>query len=500
MVIILTAVSAALMTTFDNQNFFVGTETNSQALGQAKKLLESAKAQARKDFRAVNPIPDSNDGYYRTWLDVGSSPLLNDYFTKKIESHAEWTDDSKIVRRVKLSALVSDFENAIGGDTCNSHLSGDWTRPQVESMIDFSDIAPTSKYSLTDVDVYKNRLYATVGKTTNPTDPTIFVFDTSDTSDLILIGKADNAPSVTSGLSAIRVAEDPDTDKVYAYTASSSTSNYTSCNSVSNPACGQLVIFEVTNPTPIRHANVKLVSSPSIIGSATGTSISYKNGYIFLGLEKTNGPEFHIIDMHTPGNIHNGPYTSVSSREIGHGINAIVIHDRYAYLATVNDISSDQELKILDISNPGNPYPGPIGNPYGFNSSIGGGNGKSISIVGDRLHLGKTGGASLDFYVLDITTPTSALLQLGGIDIGTSNSVDGVITRDYLSFILTNSDMRIFNISDPSHIMLWGSYVIPGLYISSYAEPSIDCEGNRIFISSNNQNGQGAIYILKPGS
>src|ERR1035437_1084699 len=164
MVVMITAAAAIIMISFGDQNFLSGGQTNAEAINKAKELLENAQAEARKDFRIVNPkLPATSDGYYTTSMDVEAyppSPSLPDYFAKKITSHVSWTDDSKITRSVQLSTLVTNFQNAIGGDTCNSFLTGNWTNP-TKSNFSLGTLAGdnSGSYPITDLDAYQGKLY-----------------------------------------------------------------------------------------------------------------------------------------------------------------------------------------------------------------------------------------------------------------------------------------------------------------------------------------------------
>lgn len=503
MVLIILALGAALMVSSGNQSILIDGETNAEALNLAQKVLENEQALARKDFKLVNYITTTEPiGSINYTKDV-TIETQSDFFTKKVTAKISWPGMFGRNPSVSLTSLVTNFENAVGGDTCDSNLSGDWKNPEIESTINFSSMSPAGTYTLTDVDAYKGKLYVTAGKTTNNPDPTLFVFNISDSSNT-LIGKVDNASAVTSGLNAIHVAEDTTTNKIYAYAASNTGSDYSTCDPVANPACGQLYVFDVTNPTPVKTANLKITSSPAITGQTTGTSIFYKNGYVFLGLRKTSGPEFHIIDAHNPSLFSNSAYSPIGSFETGHAVNDIFMSNNFAYLATANDVTEDQDLQILDISTPSNPYPGPVGSPYGFDPSSGGGSGKSIYQVGDKLYLGKTTQANSDFYILDDKNPASTLPALGpGVDV--SSSVNGIVVRDYLSFLLTGtsgtaSQLQIFKTDDPLNITPWNASPLLVSATGNDEEPSMDCEGNRLYISSNDSTGQGTIYVIKPGA
>lgn len=509
MVLIILALAAALMVSSGNQSILIDGETNSEALNLAQRVLENEQALARKDFKLVNSEPEVD---YQTLGSITykkevSVTTLPDFFTKKIIAKISWPGMFGRSPSVSLTSLVTNFENAVGGDTCDSNLytEDDWSDPEIESIIDFSSISPTGTYTLTDVDAYKGKLYVTAGRTDNANDPTFFIFDISSPGSPSLIDAEDNASAVIYGLNAVRVSEDASSTsnpkKVYAYVASKSGSDYSTCNPIDpgdgsiDHACGQLVIFDVTNANPTKTANLKIISSPAITGQNTGTSIFYKDGYIFLGLSSNStGPEFHIVDVHNPSSLNIGTYVPLGSFEVGNGVNAISIKDMYAYLASPNS----EELKVLDTSISDTPTP--VG---GF--SVGSGNGKSMQIVGDKIYFGRTtdNGAGEDFQILNNTNPNSTLPELGGKNI--LSSVNSIVVKNYLSFLLTGtsgtaSQLQIFRTDNPSNITLWNTLPFTLSSTGNSEEPSMDCEGNRLYISSNDSSGQGSIYIIKPGN
>ena len=484
MVLVLTAV---ILVSFGNQSFLIGSQTNAEAMKIAQRLLEQEQALARKDFNLVNSIPQATEDIYKKEVFV---KLLPDFLTKEVKALITWKDERQLDKTLELTTLIANFETPVGGNTCDSTLSGDWTSPQIKnSVTDFATLVgdPDGVYTLSDVDAYKNKLYVTADSATDSesstTLPTLFVFDVSDPTDPDHKGDTDNAPTATLGLNAVRVSEDP-AGKTYAYAASNTSSDYSTCDPVANRACGQFVIFDVSNQNnPSWATNLKVTSLTPVTGTNTGQSIFYKNGYVLLGLSSATGPEFHIVDIHNPDSWFGGTHLlyPVGSFEVGNWINEVAMRGTYAYLGTPNT----QELQILDLTNPNSPALA-----GGF--SDGSGNGKGMYLVGNNLYFGKTTGAGDDLFILDNTSPGATLPKLGGFDIG--SSVNDIIVRDYLSFILTNNNLEIYRTDDPSNISFSVSIPLPAS--GSATEPSMDCEGNNIFVTSNDGSGRGELYII----
>ena len=308
--------------------------------------------------------------------------------------------------------------------------------------------------------------------------------------------------TTSAGPTAVRVSQDPASSpvKTYAYIANGYTANYTTCNPITTRNCGQLNIIDVSAPTlsswnPLM-TNLMLASSsaPNVKGSqARGVSLYYKNGYLLLGLAATgagNGPEFHLIDVHNPLSLFAGPHLlfPIGSYAVGNEVNAITMRGTYAYLATPNV----QELHTLNLTNPNTPTL--VG---GFSSGTGLSNGKSMYLVGNNLYLGKTvPNTGNDFHILNNTTPGATLTELGGIDV--PSTVNAVIVRDYLSFLLTNTELRLYRTDVPATPTLFSTLAIPQNGHAS-VEPSMDCEANRMYVTSNNTSGNGYLYVIKPG-
>jgi prepilin-type N-terminal cleavage/methylation domain-containing protein len=491
--------SAVIMISFGNQNFFVDSQTNTEALHLAEGLLEEELALGRQDFNLINPKGASVEDIYEKSASVS---LLSDFLTKEVRALVSWQSESQLPKAVELTTLITNFDGALGANTCDSTLSDDWAAPEIESVFDFSSASvhfPAGTYTLTDLDAYKNKLYVTAGRTTNAEDPTLFRFDISDPANPHLEGGTDNAPSTIFGLGAVRVAEAAMGSKIYAYAGSNTSSNYSSCNPIDpvtllpNSACGQLYVFDVTGSPPEEKAHLKITSSPALTGQSVGTSIHYRNGYVFLGLSaNTGGREFYIIDAHKPNDFASGSLAPVGSFEVGNAVNAISVRNMYAYISSPNA----EELKILNIENPSDPVQ--VG---GF--SLGSGNGKSLGLVGDKIYFGRTtdGGSGEDFQILDNQNPRTTLPLLGGLNV--ASSVNGVIVRDYLTFLMTGtpgtgSQLKIIKTDDPANI---SEVTTLQLSPTGHAtEPSIVCEGNRIYVAANDGSGQGKIYIIKPGS
>jgi type II secretory pathway pseudopilin PulG len=291
---------------------------------------------------------------------------------------------------------------------------------------------------------------------------------------------ATTSAPVAAGFNAVTVATS-DTYGDYAFAAV-------------NSSVAHLQIIDVSGTT------AKIISNYQVpgAGTAVANALFFKDGYVYLGLESSSGPEFVVLDVHNPKSIP----APLSSLEIGSGINAIYVEDNLAYLAT-NDTS--RELVIVDLGDladlPGNADNNP---PRFYNASgASPGQGRSLYTVGDTLYLGRYYSSSgHEFMALNtVSSPTLT----ASADIGTSGNTMGVygaIVRDTLAFLLTgnstsnnNGRLQVYNLATMSQI---GSVSLP----NSGAPSSLECEGDRFYAASTpvsgGQTNKGSISIISP--
>ncbi len=485
MAILILVFSSVIMVAFGGQSILSDNEIAAEALKKTQELIEKEQSLARKDFKLVNPVPEIEEIVgglaYKKRVEVETE---SDYLTKKITSIVAWTGEYGRNLDIRLTALVTNFENAVGGDTCNSVVTGqNWSAPAVSSPYAVSSLSGIAgNFPVSDVDVAGGMMYVAVNDSSLNSNPTFFVFDAS-TNPPTYKGSADNDKPTSrreDGVNTIQAAGN------YVYAASAIAANFTTCSQSEN--CAQLQIFNVSNPaSPVLAKSFKLPNSLGKDGQAVGKSIFYKDGYVYVGLTSTaSGPEFNIVDVHDPSN----PKWIGGWGVGGHDVNAIYVKGKYAYVLT----AASQELYILDISNPVDPAVA-----GGFDASFAFGNGKSVYAVGDTLYFGRTFSSEPEFYVLDNKDPTivNPTDILGTREAGATQSVNGIFIRDFLGFVLSNDQFSIFDVSNPALISS-----IPPVFTMPLSEKSkaLECEGNTLYIGSGETEGNiGTITLLKPG-
>lgn len=498
MAVMVITFSAVIVVSYGNQGALIAGQTNAEAMNIAQKALEEAQQLARKDFRLVVASSSTYDIYTsETFVEPWSGDTFS---SKKVTATVSWKDQRQQERYVTLTTILSNFMNAVGGDTCAAP-TGDWRHP---SSVDYSFASlsgvPAGTYTLSGFDAYRGKIYLGASSATAG-QPTFFIFDISDMAQPPqLIGKLNTVSAsaqqrgprdVVAGNTAL-VSGAPHT---YVYASNGYNANFNNCAAGTN--CSQLQVIDVTNPAaPFIAANFKFATSslsvpnptPYVSGSAGqayGEALFYKDGYVYLGLHTTgSGPEFNIIDVHNPLN----PQAIGSGYHVGAEVHAISVRGKFAYLATGNN---GNELLVLDISNPLMPVAvSGVYNPPGLNA------GASVYTIGNSMYFGKQyAGGSAEFYIMDITNSGSGVQPLSASSkkvIGAS--VAGLVVRDTTAFVQTTTArvVYVYDISNPSSI---------GMYASPISMPgdgaALDCELNYLFAISNN-GANGYITVVKP--
>ena len=486
MALMVVTLSAVIEVSFGNQDMLVSGEMNAEALRMAQTLLEEEQQLARKDFKLVNPIAVTTNGPYDTSVTVEPWPG-DPYTTKRVTAHVNWSDARHVTRGVALTTLVSNFVSASGADTCISALTGDWSAPQkTDYQLASGSLLPSGflgNYPLSDIDASRGTLYVAVASTSAAARANFFVFDVNPSGMPVYVNSTDNNPSSIDGINAVQIAG------IQAFVANAHDANFKTCKPGAN--CSQLQIFNLnTLSTPPVNFLIPTSTPPFVLGNMTsnnqavGKSLFYKDGYVYLGLTKTaSGPEFNIIDVHDPATP-----AWVGSFSVGASINAIYVRNNYAYLATDD---SSRELIILDVGNPASPILalGTVINPGGL------GFGRSLYGVGDTLYLGRTfANGAKELYLLDVADPsTNMSAPLGSLVIG--SSVNALVVRDYLAFLVTSTTKRIhiLNISNPASITPFAPALsLPG------TGATLDCEQNVLYAGSNGT-GTGFLSVITSG-
>jgi len=460
--ILILSITTVIIVLFGDQSVSVDTQTNNEALYRAQTMLETARAASRGDFYSVISqgavIEQSGSITYTKNLDVADI----DAFTKQATSTVTWHIGPRAFR-ISLSTILTNISGALSGETCSLTLTGDWAHPQLLGSADTGQ-----GNNGTDVDVLNKKAYITTDASVASKDD-LSIVDVSDPTkaNLPIVGSVNTGP----GLAGVRVAGK------YAYVANIST-------------VSQLQVIDISNPSvPTVVTNVKVIPAGD---TAVGNSIYYANKKIYLGLTKSIGPEFIVIDVSDP--LH--PIKK-ASYETNTQINAITVSNGIAYVAVPDDPSSatPEQLRLLDVSHADSGSIAPI-NTFSYpNASTMSGESVYLSKDGTFLYFGRGGANSAknpEFFVLNVSDPNS-IAQMSGKYI--KSSVNAIVVRSNLAFLWTtdtNHNFQIWNLNDMSSLNPYGS-----LNTQQIAAGGFDCEGNFIYVAHHSNK---ALQIIGPGN
>lgn len=204
---------------------------------------------------------------------------------------------------------------------------------------------------------------------------------------------------------------------------------------------------------------------------------------MYIGLAKASGSgsEFYIVDV-GGGSVPASPTNPIlkGNYPVGNGVNAIYVKDNYAYIASPNT----ENVTVLDISNPLSPTRVGGYTPGTKNK------GKSIFVKDNVIYLGRTFGTN-ELYMLN--GPDGTFIKSKDIGSDDSTSINSLLVREYLAFLVTNLQFQIWN---------------TGGSISQYATPltlpgtgtALGCKGNYMYVGSVPANNKGSLSIVGPKS
>jgi hypothetical protein len=341
-----------------------------------------------------------------------------------------------------------------------------------------------------------NELVASVTTALTKTSPTLFNFSLSSSTSPTLISSFDNSTSTKSGPAATA------NNWPITYIANSAAANFDTC--VLGTACSQLQIIDWngigSSSAPYMRSLLKLATSTASFasgsgGQSAGKSITYSNGFIYLGLQKTSsvqGNEFNIIDVHNP----DSPVW-LSGFHIGRTVNHIEIQNGYAYLATDDPT---RELVILDIHNPlqimlVGSYDAPGPSNYGY--------GEAVSIASTTVLLGRSYAPGQSQLTELTASPPQAPIVIGRASMNVStdtSSIESIQIESSLAFVLTSLAIEIWKVAPNSSLnasttfSLLNSIPLPNA--SSVTNASLACHNKSIYVASTNAAHVGYMTIL----
>ncbi|HUD03079.1 MAG TPA: hypothetical protein VMR46_03675 [Candidatus Paceibacterota bacterium] len=468
MTVMLLVLGAALLLSFGSQSLLLDSAGNTEALSIADEILGNEEELAHKDFNLVVPVISTTTIDSTTYTKSVAVLTQNNSLTKKVTIAVSWVGEYGRAEQVSLSTYVTDFEDAFSSDTCDTELAGNWAAPVVANAIqNFAQLVgdASGTYTLTDIKAHQGKLYVTASNSSSAKE-TFFIFSLTNNTPTLL-SKLDNDAKHNTGLAAVALSNN------YAYVAGGLSSN-------------QLQIIDISNPNNLASSSIVAtykIPASDVPNAGAGNAIFYKNGYVYLGLVASGGGEFTVIDVHNP----QSPQW-VGSYSLGNTINSIYIEGSYAYIASPNA----KNLMVLDISNPASPL---LAGSYTPATSA---NGERVFALGDTVYLGRTYGTN-ELYVLNARTPSSiASLGFKDLGVGSNTSINGMVLRSNIAFLLTNKQLVSYAVSNPAALSAYGA---PLVLPNAASGAALACDGNTLYAAANDasSNGHGYLYVIQPG-
>lgn len=490
-------ISAVIMLVFANQTLKLDSETEGEALYKAKDMLENERADSRLDFALVNPILPFEDypiplnpfKYVKELAVADLTPCK-----KEVTSRITWSTEPMRPQTIELKTDLADVLGALiaGGDCDASGATGDWDNPTTFGDV---DLAPAGIKG-TGVDAIKinggryavlTSVHAAAGS------PDIWLIDANPcttvlgTPCIIL-----NSLNVGPGLNAVDAARNNATGKYYAYVAADDTEKQFKVI--------ELDFSDPSNPTLVLKAELDLFGVDPAGSYPAAVSISYFDGFVFVGTKETAGPEFHVFDVSNP----ESP-VEVAQLELTHNVNAIASDADTVYLASSSDT---EEIIVIDVTTPSAPWQaGAFDAINAVNGNPSDEDGTSIYLLGSKIYLGRKHASNVnerDFYILN----KSDLSVLGSRRIcwfsspadptpqclSSTSAIVGIVASGPFAFLATddsNAGFQVWNISDPSDISQQSKC---SAYNYSEKASGIDFLDNFGFISNKSNQALRVIY------
>lgn len=357
-------------------------------------------------------------------------------------SFSSYGNSSKLITDNSFSLIKSNLTDSWGSSSCSARINFDQTKLKYYS----EGIFLGTGNKTTDLVVRDSVAYLTTNSTIQ-SEPDFFIIDAHNYSDLSIISSLNTGP----GLSAITVAGP------YAYVVNSS-------------SISQLQIIDIhdrTNPFIISQLKIPLPTATTTPPKAN--SIFYKNGYVYLGTYKWDGPEFYVINVtnHSSPNI-------IGSYKTNTLVNSIYVTDDKAYLAT----SNESQMIVLDLYDKTNPISIYSFSPSGWQTQ----EGKTLDFFEEILTLGRTVGgfnniSNHEEYIFS----TSSYGNYISKDI--PGGVYGSLLRNPYIFLITH------NIG--SEFQIWNSNLTRKIYEKSLGILPVKmvCDWSNLYFAIGDENG-----------
>lgn len=350
---------------------------------------------------------------------------------------------SRIIESETFKTIKSDFYNSWGDSSCYPRIDFDINKVKLNKK----GINIGNGNISTDLEVRNSFIYLSADSSVQSMHD-LFIIDNTDNNNPFIVSSINTGPGVVS-----LAVSGP-----FIYLA----------NTSSNSQLQIVDMHDRYNPYLISSLKLPLPNASS--SSPRSESIFYRNGYVYIGTNKWDGPELVIIDVSNPSN----PII-VGSLETNTLINDIYVYDNKAHLAT----SDQNQMRVVDVSDKSNPILSSTFTTTGWEVQ----QGNVVDLFEDNIILGRTVGGfnRINNHEVFVFSTTSIPNQIVSKDIPTG--VYGLISRNQNIFILTHDFGREFQV--------WNSNLSNKIFEISLglAPISMKCDWRTLYFTTGDNHG-----------
>ncbi len=361
-------------------------------------------------------------------------------------------NDSVFLNSQLFSAVKSNYINGWGSSNCSPRIDFDKTKVEYFDSGVFLGAGNAS----TDIEARNSIAYVTADSASQSLSD-IFIIDAKDFNNSTIISSLNTGP----GLSSIAVAGP------YLYVANTGT-------------LSQLQIIDIHDRVSPRIVSQLKLSLPEASTTPPrASSVFYRNGYVYLGTNKWDGPEFYSIDVTDPL-----LPKIVGSFETNTLVNDIYVYDDRAYLAT----SDEKQMRVIDTKDKSNLILVNSFTSSGWQTQ----QGKVIEYFENTMGFGRTVGginqiSNHEAFMFSTSNATSSVMPVEySKDI--PGGVYGFLIRNPYIYLLTHALGEEFQV--------WNTDFTSKIYSKSLGNMSVamSCDWSNIFFATGDEK---AIAVLK---
>ncbi|MBI4713621.1 prepilin-type N-terminal cleavage/methylation domain-containing protein [Candidatus Uhrbacteria bacterium] len=196
--------------------------------------------------------------------------------------------------------------------------------------------------------------------------------------------------------------------------------------------------LSTSGAAPTLFGTFNLTTANSGNENTDAISIATAGNYVYLGRSTNPGNEFFVFDVTDPSN----PILSVQLALSGDPLD-IAVSSNYAYIASTDNSG---ELTVVDISTSSFPTIAAVFNLTAANSGSANNNGLSV-VIGktNYIYLTRKNSGGKEFYVFDVSTPTSPSL-VGSVDL--LGDADEMTADGNYAYLASSENTQEFQVVD----------------------------------------------------